>query len=239
MGDAASPVTTKGAETEVPGGDQAPDADIDIFSLFSQIDFKNWELQAAILAIILAPTIWNIVARTEFRTRFMRKVTGSKYVTCYILAVWIFCFSSFRDHLVREAILAQPNVSISENLQGFATAEQLRYIGVPFTAIGSIFVMGSFWRLGITGTFLGDYCGILMDEMVEGFPFNVVSNPMYTGSTLNFLGMSLWYDSVVGLTLTWAVFICYQIALLFEGPFTTYIYANRHLSEDKPLKKRN
>ena len=99
MGDTA-PVTVKGAETEVPGGGAGePPADIDIFALFAQIDFGNWEFVAALAATVLAPLIWNIVARIEFRTHFMRKLTGSKYVTCYILAVWIFTFSTLRDHL--------------------------------------------------------------------------------------------------------------------------------------------
>jgi methylene-fatty-acyl-phospholipid synthase len=38
---------------------------------------------------------------------------------------------------------------------------------------------------------LGDYCDILMDEKVTGFPFNVVDNPMYNGSTMVFLGIAL------------------------------------------------
>jgi len=51
------------------------------------------------------------------------------------------------------------------------------------------------WALGITGTYLGDYFGILMDARVTGFPFNVLENPMYIGSTMNFLGISLWYGT--------------------------------------------
>jgi methylene-fatty-acyl-phospholipid synthase len=47
--------------------------------------------------------------------------------------------------------------------------------------------------LGVTGTYLGDYFGILMDKMVTGFPFNVMDNPMYNGSTMCFLGHSLWF----------------------------------------------
>jgi hypothetical protein len=35
--------------------------------------------------------------------------------------------------------------------------------------IGQTFVITSTWALGITGTFLGDYFGILMDHRVEGY----------------------------------------------------------------------
>lgn len=34
--------------------------------------------------------------------------------------------------------------------------------------VGQTFVLTSTWALGITGTFLGDYFGILMDHRVEG-----------------------------------------------------------------------
>lgn len=35
--------------------------------------------------------------------------------------------------------------------------------------MGQIFVVTSTWALGVTGTFLGDYFGILMDHRVEGY----------------------------------------------------------------------
>jgi phosphatidylethanolamine N-methyltransferase len=59
---------------------------------------------------------------------------------------------------------------------------------------GQLFVITSTWALGITGTFLGDYFGILMDARVEGFPFNVLRDPMYVGSTMCFAATALWYD---------------------------------------------
>jgi methylene-fatty-acyl-phospholipid synthase len=58
--------------------------------------------------------------------------------------------------------------------------------------IGQTFVVTSTWSLGITGTFLGDYFGILMDARVEGFPFNVLRDPMYVGSTMCFAATALW-----------------------------------------------
>ena len=75
---------------------------------------------------------------------------------------------------------------------------------------GQLFVITSTWALGITGTFLGDYFGILMDHRVEGFvfsfpsrtvnliavlsrfPFNILRDPMYVGSTLCFAATALW-----------------------------------------------
>lgn len=71
-----------------------------------------------------------------------------------------------------------------------------RTIAAPLSAIlfitGQTLVVSSTWALGITGTFLGDYFGILMDHRVEGFPFNLLSDPMYDGSTMCFAATALW-----------------------------------------------
>jgi phosphatidylethanolamine N-methyltransferase len=72
------------------------------------------------------------------------------------------------------------------------------------------------YALGLTGTYLGDYFGILMDHMVTGFPFNVTKSPMYDGSTLSFLATALWFGKPAGVLLTMGVWIAYQVALKFE-----------------------
>lgn len=94
-----------------------------------------------------------------------------------------------------------------------------------------MFVLTSMWALGVTGTYLGDYFGILMKERVTCFPFNVNDNPMYNGSTLCFLGTALWYGKPTGLLVTAFVYIMYKIALLFEEPYTAKIYAQRDYKE--------
>jgi phosphatidylethanolamine N-methyltransferase len=66
------------------------------------------------------------------------------------------------------------------------------WVPIVLFAIGQTLVVTSTWALGITGTFLGDYFGILMDHRVGGFPFNILRDPMYVGSTLCFLATALW-----------------------------------------------
>lgn len=66
------------------------------------------------------------------------------------------------------------------------------FIPVVLFTLGQTFVLSSTQVLGITGTFLGDYFGILMDHRVDGFPFNVLENPMYVGSTMCFIATALW-----------------------------------------------
>lgn len=122
-----------------------------------------------------------------------------------------------------------------------------QYIATPLAialfVMGQTFVITSTWALGVTGmskqvslfrarsldydlirrsffdagTFLGDYFGILMDHRVEGFPFNVLTDPMYDGSTMCFAATALWYGRPAGLFVTAFVYIVYGFALHFEG----------------------
>jgi phosphatidylethanolamine/phosphatidyl-N-methylethanolamine N-methyltransferase len=92
---------------------------------------------------------------------------------------------------------------------------------------GNALVGSSMWALGITGTYLGDYFGILMPAKVTSFPFNITASPMYYGSTMSFLGASLLYAKPAGVLLTGEVLVAYLMALSFEDPFTAAIYARR------------
>lgn len=110
------------------------------------------------------------------------------------------------------------------------------YLAYALLAVGNTLVLTSYYALGMTGTFLGDYFGILMDEPVTGFPFNVTSAPMYWGSTMSFLGTALLYGKPAGLLVTVEVFLVYWVALRFEDPFTSEIYKKRD-REQKAGKK--
>ena len=66
------------------------------------------------------------------------------------------------------------------------------------------------------GTYLGDYFGILMDEPVTSFPFNITGAPMYYGSAMSFLGTALLYGKPAGVALTGEVLAVYMAALQFE-----------------------
>lgn len=56
-----------------------------------------------------------------------------------------------------------------------------------------------------------------MKSRVTGFPFNVLNDPMYVGSTLAFAGGALLYRSVAGLGISALVWVVYAIALKYEG----------------------
>jgi methylene-fatty-acyl-phospholipid synthase len=140
--------------------------------------------------------------------------------------VVIFSLGIFRDILYERALRDQPTHPLL--LTPIATA--LSYL---LLATGNVLVLSSMWALGVTGTYLGDYFGILMDSMVTGFPFNVTDAPMYYGSTMSFLGTAILFGKPAGVLLTVEVLVVYLIALRFEDPFTAGIYAKRESERRK------
>ncbi|KAL5334051.1 phospholipid methyltransferase-domain-containing protein [Aspergillus crustosus] len=185
-------------------------------------------LTYAALSIAFNPIFWNIVARAEYRSHFLTRIFGSPYYGCYFLAVTIFALGILRDHIYQVALADQPY---------YAPVHQPILGGALFAA-GSVLVLSSMYALGVTGTYLGDYFGILMDAPVTGFPFNVTGSPMYWGSTLNFLGVALYRGKVAGLLLTAEVFVLYWFALKWEDPFTAEIYAKRERAKSKQGGKK-
>jgi phosphatidylethanolamine/phosphatidyl-N-methylethanolamine N-methyltransferase len=142
----------------------------------------------------------------------------------------IFSIGIYRDFLYERALRSQPSHPLLET-------DLANYIAYALLACGNLLVLSSMWALGVTGTYLGDYFGILMDEMVTGFPFNVTDAPMYYGSTMSFLGTAIWFGKPAGILLTVEVLIVYLIALRFEDPFTASIYAKRAKEQKRDSKK--
>ena len=158
---------------------------------------------------------------TEYRTKFLTRIFGgNRQAACYALAATIFGLGLVRDFLYERALRDQPSHPALEG-------PLVLYAAYALLAIGNILVISSTWQLGITGTFLGDYFGILMDSIVTGFPFNITNAPMYYGSTMSFLGTALLYGKPAGILLTLHVLIVYLVAIQFENPFTAGIYAKR------------
>lgn len=188
--------------------------------LLELIDFHEPSFCVAVVAIIFNPLFWNVVARWEHRTRRLSALFGSPYVACYCMGLVILLLNVCRSHSMTVAMKAQPRWDVLDMAEVY-------YTGVVLIVVGTVLVVSSFLALGFTGTFLGDYFGILMAEKVTGFPFNLIDNPMYWGSTANYLGLALTGSSPVGLLLTAVVGVVYKVAIQFEGPFTERIYRER------------
>ncbi|WFC97898.1 hypothetical protein MYAM1_000620 [Malassezia yamatoensis] len=168
----------------------------------------------------------------EHRNHTITKLLGGRrYLGCYLLAVTIFTLGIVRDTLYNNALAQQPENALLHSFW-------VKALAIVLFAFGNVLVFSSMWTLGVTGTYLGDYFGILMDSMVTGFPFNVVADPMYWGSSANFVAVALWYEKPAGLLLSLVVIITYAVALRFEGPFTENIYKEAAAHKDQPQKSR-
>lgn len=61
------------------------------------IDFSRSSFWFCIASIAFAPLFWNIVVRTEYKTKWMSRLFGGNYRACYTLAAIIFLLSLERD----------------------------------------------------------------------------------------------------------------------------------------------
>lgn len=176
----------------------------------------------AACGIAASPLIWNIVVQNEHKKHTMEKFFGGKYRACYVMAAWIFFSSLYRDYLFQKALETNRDLTLTSDKK---IVDILHKVGTASVAGGMTLVLSAYYRLGITGTYLGDYFGILMKERVTAFPFSVFENPMYLGSTLSFLGIALRENSSVGVALAAWVYGVYHVSTTyFEGPYTTKIY---------------
>lgn len=195
-------------------------------------DFSQRSFWVAAVSIIFNPLFWNFTAQNEYRNKTITKLLGNRpYYGCYLLGASIFLLGILRDHLYNQALSKQP-------INGYLALPFVKYFGGLLILAGQVLVISSMYALGVTGTYLGDYFGILMPHIVTGFPFNVVSDPMYFGSSLSFIGVALWYAKPAGLILSVLLSIVYVVALKFESPFTAEIYKKAAASSAKAATKK-
>ncbi|QPG75166.1 hypothetical protein FOA43_002513 [Brettanomyces nanus] len=192
-----------------------------ITGFLGHIDFNNKAFQKAIFFIIFNPLYWNFGARLEHKTKFLSKLAfGSKKSAVYIFSATVFSLGIMRDNIYRDAILEQAT-------SPFLDTPFFKGLGIACFGFGSVLVASSMYKLGIVGTYLGDHFGFLKNERITDFPFNLVDNPMYDGSSLSFLGAALFFAKPAGLWASGLVYAMYRIVELIEEPFTAKIYAER------------
>lgn len=144
---------------------------------------------------------------TEHTHRTLTRLFGHRpRLACYALAITIFTLGLFRDFLYERALRHQPPHPLFH----------IPLLAYALLLLGNVLVFSSIYALGLTGTYLGDYFGILMDEPVTAFPFNLTGAPMYYGSSMSFLGTALLYGRPAGVVLSGLVWGVYRLALGFE-----------------------
>jgi len=196
-------------------------------TLKNSVDFQDPLVFAVFGHVLFNPLMWNIVARLEYKTKFLTKIFGGhNKAACIFNGIIIFVIGLTRDQLYDYVIQKQPRFTPIESMYpGEYTSLIIDIIAGVLLLWGVTLVVGAYIRLGLIGTYLGDYFGILLPGKVEGFPFTVTSCPMYDGSSINFLAFAIYRRSVLGGLVALFVFICYRVACIFEDSFTEKIYA--------------
>uniref|UniRef100_A0A2I2ZCC7 Phosphatidylethanolamine N-methyltransferase n=1 Tax=Gorilla gorilla gorilla TaxID=9595 RepID=A0A2I2ZCC7_GORGO len=166
-------------------GDRGAGRDFCVMTrLLGYVDPLDPSFVAAVITITFNPLYWNVVARWEHKTRKLSRAFGSPYLACYSLSVTILLLNFLRSHCFTQAMLSQPRMESLDTPAAYS-------LGLALLGLGVVLVLSSFFALGFTGTFLGDYFGILKEARVTVFPFNILDNPMYWGSTANYLGWAI------------------------------------------------
>ncbi|KAK7535862.1 phospholipid methyltransferase-domain-containing protein [Phyllosticta citribraziliensis] len=195
------------------------------------IDITQPSFWLTVGSVAFNPTFWNIAARSEYHNKTITRLfNGNSRNGCYALAVTIFSLGIIRDYIYHAALSHQPTHPL-------LLSPVAKLASLALLAAGNTLVLTSMYALGVTGTYLGDYFGILMDHRVTSFPFSVTDAPMYVGSTLSFLGTALWYGKPAGVALTAFVWLAYSVALRYEDPFTAGIYERREVSRQQAAGK--
>lgn len=183
-------------------------------------ELQDWRVAAVCGVVMMNPLFWYALSRLEYRTHVLSRMMGGPMRGVAFLAACVLFLNYLRTTLFHITI---NNHSVCPKIDN----ELFNALGWLLIGFGTILVLASFYRLGFFCTFNGDYFGILLDERVTGFPFNVVDDPMYWGSALVYLGLAIKHASILGFLLTACIGLSYGICVHFEEPFTARIYANK------------
>ncbi|KAA8493911.1 Phosphatidyl-N-methylethanolamine N-methyltransferase [Porphyridium purpureum] len=212
------------------------------------IDFADPHLLRCALVTILAPILWNIFCRCEHRTRFLTRFFGHKSTAHNFFALYIVCFSAYREHTFKEALLSQPVLQLADAHSNLISRLISCVVGYGLFILGAVISMSGFYRLSVRGTYMGEYFGFFFDDFVCAFPFNIFPDPMYLGSTLMHFGKAVsrgnpapWSPdfhqavrwSPAGLVLSALLGWTYWVASkIFEEPFMYDAYAAYHTNKE-------
>ncbi|KAJ3397327.1 Phosphatidyl-N-methylethanolamine N-methyltransferase [Lobulomyces angularis] len=122
-----------------------------IAEFISLINFNKTSLYRSVIITCLIPFTWNVIARNEYKYQSFSKFFPSRRFANYVLAFSIFTSSLYRDYLFKIAVDEQSE---------WAVLHQVKFLSIPLFLVGNVLVLSSMWKLGVSGTYLGDYFGI-------------------------------------------------------------------------------
>jgi protein-S-isoprenylcysteine O-methyltransferase Ste14 len=185
------------------------------------VDLSSPVFWQAVVCITINPLYWNTVAQIEYYTSSISKLfCSSKKLSVTVLAITIILLNVLRTTMFESAIKSQPTFNISTSFH--------IYIGYVLILLGQFLTMSSFYKLGFYATFLADHFGLFThDAPITSFPFSLISDPMYWGSSISYFGIALSQSSPSGLLLTLWIIIIYKLAIIQESKMLRIIYSKK------------
>lgn len=183
----------------------------------ASVNLRSPHVIRSVASIAWAPIAWNVFPRLEFRHRILSRIFGgNRSIAHYLFAAYILAFSSFREHLFFAAIDSGEKWDVPKDV-----LDVLNALGTALFASGTILSASGFYHLRIRFTYMGEYFGFRMPQLVSSFPFNAFPDPMYNGSVLMHLGHALRAASPSGFFLACTTGLSYWTAAKI---FEEYVY---------------
>jgi methylene-fatty-acyl-phospholipid synthase len=200
-----------------------------IESLKPLIDLTDHYFYICAFLIALCPILYNLLARVEYFYKSISKLFGgdkkkaNNWYSFFMMLVGL-----ARNYFYYLTLNSQPTFSYGQLNQMVFTS------GVFISAFGLALIIASVFRLGVGGVYYSDYFDLKMDFTVNVFPYNIVKDPLYVGTTLCFFSYAILKGSPAGFFLTVLVSYMYLVALRFEDEMLKYLYP-----KDESVKKLN
>eukprot|EP00730_Choanoeca_flexa_P012861 TRINITY_DN4692_c0_g1_i1.p1 TRINITY_DN4692_c0_g1~~TRINITY_DN4692_c0_g1_i1.p1 ORF type:complete len:248 (+),score=55.41 TRINITY_DN4692_c0_g1_i1:148-891(+) len=189
----------------------------------------------SILITLSSPVFWNLIPR--YGADMLISFFGGRRNGMLVFALYVIVTSMYREVVFVDAIKDDPKkkFSILEGLDETTVDLLTDKLGWAITAFGLLLSSSAMYRLGIFGTYMGEFFGVMLSEKITTFPFSFVDNPMYIGSSLFHVGLAIQAQSPVGAVLALWVYYTYYMAGAYEEPLMRTMYA----SPDHRVKVNN
>lgn len=182
-----------------------------IDTLTAHINFNEGKFRETLFYSFLCFMSWIVFPHLQFKYKLISRLFGNDLGrACDFLAYYLMYIGTIRNHVFNEAIDRNLHIEYGKFEIPLVT------ISFPMMAIGLVLIFGSFYRLKMRNMYFGDHFGFLFEEKITSFPYNYVDNPQYVGTTLFFLGYSVFKHSPAGMFISLVIFVLYKILNLVE-----------------------
>lgn len=148
------------------------------------VNLTHLDFALAVIATMIPVLVWNTIGPFQYYTGIISRLTIKPIIGVYLSAATIGFLSVMRSALFIQAMRSQ--VTLEEMDTPF-----FHVLGGVIGVFGLAMFLGAYYKLGMTGTYLGDYFGIMRKEKITSFPFSIMNNPMYDGQSMIHLAQAI------------------------------------------------